>query len=156
MGPPIRAHLPVTAACTSRVAEDAHAKTRLHTWRGPGLPRAPLILCGGAKWRSCPRKSAQKRTGVGPATSSPLSALARSLALALRYYHQPLPAFLFLPLCSQLSALCISLFLRPLPLSLSKERLFLTRVLAPFQKLLGFCCGPEPPRSARGAPADLS
>ena len=120
--------------------------------RGAGPGSLAPLLSSAAERNGAPAPGkAHKSAPAWAPPPHPPSQL--SLALALRYYHQPLPAFLFLPLCSQLSALCISLFLRPLPLSLSKERLFLTRVLAPFQKLLGFCCGPEPPRSARGAPS---
>ena len=110
-----RDHLPVTVACTNRVAEAAHAKTRLHTWRGPRLPR--LLLSSVAEGNGAPAPGKAHKSA--PAWAPPPHPL--SLARAC----STLPASACLPLsypllCSTLSLSSLVsaslLIRRPLPL----------------------------------------
>lgn len=128
---------------------------------GPVAPSYPSVAEGNGKWRSCPRKSAQKRTGVGPATSSPLTRSRLLYATSLRLPSSFFP-FALQPPLSLSSLLSASLLiLRPLPLN--KKRLFLARALSsdPFLEAPGCLLRTRAPAERSGgaepapAPADL-
>ena len=151
----------MTVACTNRVAEAAHAKTRLHTWRGPRLPRLLLSSVAEGNGTKAPEKAHKSAPAWAP-PPHPLS-LARACSTLPASACRPLSYRFAAPSLSLSSLVSASLLIRR-PLPLYKKRLFLTRVLSsdPFLEAPGCLLRTRAPAERSGgaepapAPADLS